>query len=275
MAARTALYLRRRSPVATLALACALATACREATPSTGPSAARAVVDIAPFATAVRLGAAGGITYATTLGIRETAGVSATISSITMTLVERSGTSTTNDIAPADAFPTATIDAGGTLTSRAISIYGPPPFDTALVAFTVARIVARVAFTDARGNNGVAEHAAETGFDLTGSWTGGRIGLPAAGDWSSVRVSLTQTGGVVSGEMVSRDGTILSLNSSLLTRDGITFALPGACGTQTGGVSLILQTFEYSAGRVQQMSGFYTGRCSGTVAGQLTLQRAG
>lgn len=273
------MVLPRSTPPAIIALvlACCVSTACDDPKSPTAPSAGgRSAVSLAPFDASVTFGPTGAITYRVVLTLRETAGVSATISSVTITLVEHSGVRSTTLVPPADAFQTTTVAGNGTLTSNAISVYGPPLFDLTACCprYTVGQIVARVTFTDANGNDGIGETAIETGFDLTGQWTGGPISLRAPGDWSAVRVSLTQAQSGLRGEMVSRDGNALMLNGSL-SRDGANLSIEGACGSASGGVGLTLRVFEFSGGRVQRMSGTYLGRCFGTVAGSLELRREG
>jgi len=258
-------------------VACCISTACDKPKSPTAPSAdSGAAVSLAPFNATVTFAATGAVTYRVALTLRETAGINATISSVTITLVEHSGIRSTTLVPPTDAFPMTAIEGNGTLTSNSINVYGPPLFDLTgcCPRYTVGQVVARVTFVDRNGNNGVAETAIETGFDLTGPWTGSGIGLWAQGDWSAVRVSLMQAQSGLRGEMVSRDGNALMLNGSL-SRDGANFSIAGACGSASGSVGFSLREFEFSGGRIQRTSGSYLGRCFGTVAGPLQLTRAG
>lgn len=88
------------------------------------------------------------ITYAISLTLRESAGVGATISGVTLTLTQTSGATAARDFSAVEAFGTTRIAASGTLPSS-VTFTGPPVM--------ASQLAARVTFTDDNGNSGSAQ----------------------------------------------------------------------------------------------------------------------
>jgi hypothetical protein len=114
------------------------------------PTGRAAVIAIENFvATASAPSAAGVVTYTVSLTLRETAGVAATLSGITLTLTTTSGATLSRDHSATEAFGTNQIAANGTLPSMNVSFTGPPVMASSLSA--------RITFTDDNGNTGTAQ----------------------------------------------------------------------------------------------------------------------
>src|SRR5687768_10435712 len=125
-----------------LAAVLAAATACgggydddRSSSPtSPTPTGRAAVIVIENFIATASPPAGGVVTYTVSLRLRETAGVAATLSNITLTLTTTTGGTISRDYSPADAFGTNRIAANGTLTSSTFTLSGPPVMASSLAA---------------------------------------------------------------------------------------------------------------------------------------------
>jgi hypothetical protein len=114
------------------------------AAPTPGGRAAAVVIE---NFTATSAPAAGGqVTYTISLSVRETAGVAATLSVVTLTANTSAGT-ISRDYSPNDAFGTTRVAANGTLPSGTFTITAP---------VTATTVTARIPFTDENGNTGAA-----------------------------------------------------------------------------------------------------------------------
>ena len=113
------------------------------------PAGRAAVIVIENFAATASPPSGGVVTYTVSLTLRETAGVAATLSGVTLTLTTTTGGTISRDYAAADAFGTNRIAASGTLPSNTFTLSGPPVNASALAA--------RVPFTDDNGNAGAAQ----------------------------------------------------------------------------------------------------------------------
>ena len=151
---------RVRARLFTLALAAALAVACGDDDPSpTAPSptetpspapapAGQAALAIENFVATVTPGT-GTVTYRASLTLRETGGVAATVTGVTLTLTQTTGGTASSEVPPTDAFTSTAIAANGTLASRSLSITTPP--------VQASQLTARITFTDANGRTGAVE----------------------------------------------------------------------------------------------------------------------
>ncbi len=120
--------------------------------PPAGPtptSRAAAVIVVENFLATEAPAIVGQVTYTVSLTLRETAGIAATLSGVTLTLTTTSGSTLSRDYSPAEAFGTNRITANGTLQSGSFSLTGPPLMPQSLAA--------RVTFTDDNGNAGAAQ----------------------------------------------------------------------------------------------------------------------
>jgi hypothetical protein len=113
------------------------------------PTGRAAVIVIENFVATASPPAGGVVTYTVSLRLRETAGVAATLTGVTLTLTTTTGGTISRDYAPTDAFGTNRIAANGSLTSSTFTLAGPPVMASSLAA--------RVAFTDDNGNAGTAQ----------------------------------------------------------------------------------------------------------------------
>lgn len=112
-------------------------------------------------------------------------------------------------------------------------------------------------------------------FSLAGNWSGVMPIRTPDGSWTEpARVTLTQTGDSVTGELVSSDGARYEL-AGTATEEGATITLQGLPGTSTcAGVIITADRFWITRdGTVTRMSGRTSGRCFGTIAGSFTLAR--
>jgi hypothetical protein len=112
-------------------------------TPGAGGSATTAVVVIENFTATSTSGPAGTFNYRASLRLRETGGASATVTGLTLTMTQASGVTVARDVTPAEAFPTATLAANGTLDSNTLTVTGAPVQATQLAA--------RITYTAANG----------------------------------------------------------------------------------------------------------------------------
>lgn len=115
----------------------------------TSPTGRAAVIVVENFVATASPPSGGQVTYTVSLILRETAGVAATLSGVTLTLTTTLGSTISRDYSATDAFGTNRIAANGTLASRTFTLTGPP-----LMASSLA---ARVPFTDDNGNAGAAQ----------------------------------------------------------------------------------------------------------------------
>ncbi len=211
--------------------------------------------------------ARGAFTYRVWLTLRETAGVGATLSGVTVTVTETSGASVTSRISATDAFGTIRVPPEGTLVSNNISSSGP--------VSTVSEITVRVMFTDDNGNAGSVQTSTAARLDLVGDWYGALPIKTPTGDWSLGHASLVQSGDRLTGELVGRDGARYPLSGSVSGDWAPLLLLGGLPGTSScASVGLVLTRFEFASGQVRLLSGYATGRCFGTVAGEFDLERA-
>ena len=113
------------------------------------PAGRAAVIVIENFVATASPPSGGVITYTVSLTLRETAGVAATLSGVTLTLTTTTGGTISRDYSAADAFSTNRIAANGTLPSNRFTLSGP--------AVNASSLAARVPFTDDNGNAGAAQ----------------------------------------------------------------------------------------------------------------------
>jgi hypothetical protein len=113
------------------------------------PTGRAAVIVIENFAATASPPSGGVVTYTVSLTLRETAGVAATLSGVTLTLTTTTGGTISRDYSATDAFGTNRIAANGTLPSNTFTLAGPP--------VNASSLAARVPFTDDNGNAGAAQ----------------------------------------------------------------------------------------------------------------------
>jgi hypothetical protein len=77
-------------------------------------------------------GPAGTFNFRASLRLRETAGIAATLTGVSLTLTQPSGVTPTREVAPAEAFPAAVVAANGTLDSNTLSVTNAPVQDSQL-----------------------------------------------------------------------------------------------------------------------------------------------
>lgn len=116
---------------------------------SPSPSGRAASIAIESFVATATPTSSGTITYTVSLTLRETAGVAATLSGVTLTVTTTSGATLSRDYSAAEAFGTNRIAANGTVPSMNVSFSGPP--------VSASSLAARVSFTDDNGNSGSAQ----------------------------------------------------------------------------------------------------------------------
>jgi hypothetical protein len=116
--------------------------------PTPGGSAAAAIV-IENFTATSTAGPGGTFNYRTSLRLRETGGASATLTGLTLTMTQASGVSVSRDVTPAEAFPTTTLAANGTLDSNTLTVTGAPVQATQLAV--------RITYTAASGAASVVQ----------------------------------------------------------------------------------------------------------------------
>ena len=117
----------------------------------TSPSAtsASSALTIENFTATSTSGGGGTFNYRTSLRLRETGGSAATITGVSLTLTQSSGVTVTRDVAPAEAFPTTTIAANGTLDSNILSVTGAP--------IQATQLAARITFAGTSGATGTVQ----------------------------------------------------------------------------------------------------------------------
>jgi hypothetical protein len=139
-----------------------------------------------------------------------------------------SGASTVAELSGAEALGTTRINANATLVPT-IGVTGPP--------ISATEMTVTVIFIDDNGHSGSAQTSTGVRLDLTGDWTGQLpIRTAPTADWSSARMALVQSRDVLTGELVSRDGTRFPLNGNVpadspptLTVYGLS-PIPFGCG---------------------------------------------
>ena len=251
----------RQAPIFLAVIAGAVVAACDSPTGPEGRAAAIVISDVTTTATFARPEGLR-FSYRMPLVLRETGGVGATITQVTATLTEMSGSSTTAQLSPADVFGTARITARGTLVSTTIALAGTPS--------TASEMSVRVAFNDDRGNPGSVQASSVVRLDLNGNWSGPlRFPTNPPADLSLGRVAIVQSGNSLTGELVSRDdirfplsGRVDALRPSLQV-NGLTFC----------GIVMLVEEFQFAGGQARRMSGPAGGRCPGTVDGTFELER--
>jgi hypothetical protein len=120
------------------------------ASPSPVPGTPGSAVVIIENFTATSTGGSGGtFNYRASLRLRETGGASATITGVSLTLTQSTGVTVSRDVPPADAFPSVTLAAGGTLDSNTLSVGGAP--------IQASQLSVRITFTGANGGTGTVQ----------------------------------------------------------------------------------------------------------------------
>lgn len=100
--------------------------------PSPPPAPGTATLVIENVTATSTPGPDGTFNYRASLRLRETGGATATLTGLTLTMTQASGLTVSRDVAPADAFPAATVPANGTLDSNTLSVTGAPILATQL-----------------------------------------------------------------------------------------------------------------------------------------------
>ena len=116
--------------------------------PAPGTAGSTAVV-IENFSATSTPGSGGTFNYRASLRLRETGGASATITSVSLTLTQSSGVTVSRDVPPADAFPSVTLAANGTLDSNTLSVGGAP--------IQATQLAVRITYTGANGGTGAVQ----------------------------------------------------------------------------------------------------------------------
>lgn len=115
----------------------------------TGPSGGSAVLAIENFTATSTAGAGGTSNYRTSLRLRETGGAAATITGVTLTVVQSSGVTAARDVPPADAFATTMVAANGTLDSNMLSVSNVP--------IQASQLRVRIAYSSPNGTSSAVE----------------------------------------------------------------------------------------------------------------------
>ena len=126
------------------------------ASPSPAPGSGSTAISIENFTATSTSAGSGTFNYRASLRLRETGGTSATITGVSLTLTQTSGVTVTRDVAPAEAFPTTTIAANGTLESNTLSVNGVP--------IQASQLAVRITFSGAGGTTGTVQ----SGIVVTG-----------------------------------------------------------------------------------------------------------
>ena len=247
---------------------CALVPACGEpGSPSAPTTQSAAITAEQTITTAQPRTTASGppFNYRTSMTLRASGAVGATISRVTATLMETSGAATVVHLSVIEAFGAVRIPANGRLSSTGIVIGGALP--------TADQMSIEVTFVDDDGNQGSAATTAGVRLDLTGDWTGSfLVSANRPGDWSGGRAALVQTAAdIVTGDLISRDDRRLSLSGSM---SGLRIGgLMSTAVIQSCGISLALTEVEFANGSAGRIAYRATGRCPGTVGGLVELRR--
>lgn len=258
-----------RAPHAIVALALFVSLAAcddNDSPSAPDPTAATLVVEnLALRLSAPQAGIADDITAAFDFTVRETAGVGATISGLTVTLTDRGGSPTPLELDPAEAFGTNRIPGGGTLNARDITTTAQLELDTVSVL---------IAFVDDGGEQGTVDESMEVSVDVSGTWTGELPIRTPVGQWTSATLTLEQAGDEITGTLESADGFQYPLTGSF-TDAGFDILVNGLPGTSTcAGVGLTVTELEIREGRIERLTGRAFGRCFGTIAGTFVLERS-
>jgi len=132
--------------------------------------------------------------------LRETAGVGATLSVVTLTLTDTAGVPTSIELEAAEAFGANRIAPGGTLTAGRIAA-------TPRLLFALAGVGVRVGFlADGARQAASAQASTELSIDVSGDWTGDLPLRVPAGQAQLGVLTLDQSGEAVSGSATSADG---------------------------------------------------------------------
>ena len=257
-----------KSPAILLTAFFCAVTACDERRSPSVPDTRSSAITIENASVTATMGvAAPEFTYQVSLTLRETGGVRATISQVTVTLADLSGGTTTNQLSSLEAFGTTQIPANGTLVSSGITVTGQ--------LSTASEITARVAFVDEHGKLDSAQMSTAVKAEFTGDWVGTSTIAQPPGDWSLVRISLVQRDDVLTGELVTRDGRRFPL-SGCVTCEGAPWVSVGGLPGGSGGcrIGLFFQQFDFRSGQMLRMSSRLAGRCPGTAFGTADLQRS-
>lgn len=232
----------------------------------TGPDGRAAALGIDATLVTARLASAGVYRYSAFVTLRETGGAGATLSTVTVAVVNASGGTSTADIPAATAFGVTRIGGRGTLVSSALAASG--------ALGSASSFVVRIGFRDDRGTSGTAERSTPVTLDVTGTWSGALPIRTPAGDWSLGRAALVQQGASITGELVSRDDARYPLSGSVLP-GGVLLEVGGLPGDSIcSAVTLAVTQFDFGGRGAERVSGNALGRCFGTVAGQFQLERS-
>jgi hypothetical protein len=127
---RTRSFRSGRSLVPGLLLAATLVTCGGDddspASPSPSPAPGATAVAIENFTATSTPGPAGTFNYRAALRLRETGGAGAMLTGVMLTMTQASGVSVSRDVPPAEAFPTTTLAANGTVDSNTLTVTGAP-----------------------------------------------------------------------------------------------------------------------------------------------------
>jgi len=258
--------LRALHAIVALALLVPLAACDNNDSPSApDPTTAALVVEnLVVRLTLPQAGSSGDAVAELDFTVRETAGIGATLSTLTVTLTDRGGATQTMEIDPAEAFGARRIAGGGTLTAKAIS---------ATTRLDLDGVAVRITFADDGGEQGSVEESMEVSIDVSGTWTGELPIRTPVGQWTAATLTLEQTGDEITGTLQSADGFQYLVTGSV-TGAGFDILVNGLPGTSTcAGVGLTVSELEFRDGRLERLRGRAFGRCFGTIAGHFELQR--
>jgi len=260
--------IRLRAPHAIIALALFVSLAgCDDNDSPSAPDPTTAALVVENFVVRVTVPQAGSsdeVVAELDFTARETAGVGATISALTVTLTDRGGSPTPLELDPAEVFGTNRIPGGGTLNARDITTTARLELDTVSVL---------IAFVDDGGEQGTVEESMEVSVDVSGTWTGELPIRTPVGQWTSATLTLEQTGDEITGTLESADGFQYPVTGSV-TDAGFDILVNGLPGTSTcAGIGLTVAELEFREGRIERLTGRAFGRCFGTIAGSFELQR--
>ncbi len=229
------------------------------------PTAAALVVEDLVLRVSAPQAAADDIAAELDFTVRETAGIGATLSAVTVTLTDRGGTPTTMELDLTGVFGTNRIAGGGTLDAQDVSTTAQLELDTVSIL---------IAFVDDGGEQGTVEESMQVSPDVSGTWTGELPIRTPVGEWTSATLTLEQTGDEITGTLQSADGFQFPVTGSF-TDAGFDILVNGLPGTSTcAGVGLTVQELEFREDRLESLTGRAFGRCFGTIAGTFVLERS-
>ena len=105
-----------------------------------------------------------------------------------------------------------------------------------------------------------------TGASLTGTWTASLTRGPCAGNWSSVTLTLQQSGSELTGTLVTADNQQFSVVGSISNESGhLDFPQIGGQGECESFGLAISQLGRDGSGQVATFAGQAQGRCCGTI----------